>query len=32
MTGRLILQWLSVGIPLLLGVGATLESALKLFQ
>jgi hypothetical protein len=32
MTGRLILQWLSVGIPLLWGVGATLESALKLFQ
>jgi hypothetical protein len=32
MTGRLVIYWLIVGIPLLWGVARTLENALRLFQ
>jgi hypothetical protein len=32
MTGRLIVLWILVGIPLAWGVLRTLENALKLFQ
>jgi hypothetical protein len=32
MTGRLVIYWLIVGIPLLWGVARTLENALRLFS
>ncbi len=32
MNARLIILWLSVGVPLLWGVLKTLENALKLFR
>jgi hypothetical protein len=32
MKGRLLVLWISVGIPLLWGVMKTLENALKLFR
>jgi hypothetical protein len=32
MTGRLVILWVAVGIPLLWGVEKTLENAIKLFQ
>jgi hypothetical protein len=32
MTGRLVIYWLIVGIPLLWGIARTLENALRLFN
>jgi hypothetical protein len=31
MTGRLIIMWAIVGIPLIWGISKTLENAMKLF-